>query len=403
MSDIQKLGEELRAKRKQMGELAEACQKSDATEAQFSDLQAKSAEVTELQKKYETAVEAQQIALDNDRQLKSMNAPTNGAAQAAGVGEFKTLGEMFTDTPEFKNRRAGASQPISAEIGGVSLKTLLTTLTGFPPEVTRTGKLVEMVQQRPTIASLIPSVNTSQNSIKYMEEVLYDNQANAVAEGNALAESGLSFVERSVPVEKIGTFIPVTDEQLADIPQLQAIINNRLLLMLQQREDFYLLNGTGVSPEIQGFRTNAAIPVNPLAPDTRIDGVHKAIERVETASGTATGVATVSGIVMHPTRWGEIMRAKDTDGRYMIGNPVTGADGTRLWGVPVTTTTAIPVTEALVGDFRMFSQISRRTGIMVEAGYINDQFIRGQNSVKITERIALEIYRATAFCRITGF
>jgi HK97 family phage major capsid protein len=407
MTEYQKMGDELRAKRAKLIDLAAKARESNGDSAMLSDVKSLSAEVNDLAAKYEATGELASIELANERALKAMNAPDVSTAQGNGgsarQNEYKSLGEMFTSTEQFKGYKPTNSTSVAAEIAELNLKTLMTTLNGWEPEITRTGKTVDLPQQRPTIASLMPSTNTTQSGIEYMEEVVNDNQTAFVNEGNALPESGLSWLPREYSVKELGTFLPVTKRQLEDVPQVQSIINNRLLLMLQQREDSALLNGVGGATEIQGIRTAAGIMIQALGGDTRIDAVSKAMERVETSNFAATGAATVSAIVMHPTRWGEISRMKDTTDRYLIGDPVNGGSGARLWGAPVITTTAMLATEAMVGDFRMFAEIFRRTGISIEAGYINDQFVKGQQSIKITERIALAIYRATAFCRITGF
>ena len=357
MTDLQKNGEELRAKRGQLAELAAKVRESGGSDGGLMDeLKAKSAEVNDLQSKHDALAIALSIENENERQMKANNTPATSTAQSNGGNrqeEFKSLGEMFTESDIFQGRKS-ASQHIASELTNAHFKTLLSTLNGFAPDNPRTNRIVDMVQQRPTIAGLIPSVNTTLTSIKYMEETVYDNQATALAEGAAAVESGFKMVERSNDVKKIATFIPVTDEQLDDVPSVQSIINNRLTLMLQQKEEFYLLNGSGVGAEIQGFLTKVGILTQALGADTRIDAVQKAIEKVETAGGLSAQAAIASAVIMHPTRWGEILRMKDTDGRYIIGDPQSGATSARLWGAPVIVTSAIPVTTAFTGDFRLF-------------------------------------------------
>ncbi len=402
MTELQKSGEELRVKRGQLAELAAKVRESGGEGGLMDELKAKSAEVNDLQSKHDALAIALSIETENERRMKANNEPGTSTAQNGSPAqeEFKSLGDRVTSHEGYKNRKKGTLA--SFELEGVDVKTLLTTLNGWLPSSPRTNKVVDMPQERVSIASLIPQVSTTNQLIEHMEETAYDNQAAAVAEGGTLVESGLRWTPRTTKIEEIGTFIPVTNAQLDDVPQIQSIINSRLIMMLQQREDFYLLNGNGTSPQIQGFMTLPPILVHARGADTIIDAVHKGIEQVETNGGVVGNAATVTGIVMHPSKWGEVLRQKTADGLYIVGNPVTGADGQRLWGVPVTTSTLLPVDTALLGDFRLFSQIARRTGITIEAGYINDQFISGQQSIRITERMALQIYRATAFCKVTG-
>jgi HK97 family phage major capsid protein len=87
-----------------------------------------------------------------------------------------------------------------------------------------------------------------------MEETTFTNSAAETAEGGTYPESALALTERSTPVQKITTFIPVTDEQLEDVPQIQGYLNNRLPFMVRQRLDLQILTGNGTTPNLRGLR-----------------------------------------------------------------------------------------------------------------------------------------------------
>ena len=75
----------------------------------------------------------------------------------------------------------------------------------------------------------------------------------------------------------------------------------------------------------------------------------------------------------------------------------------RMFGIPVVVTSFIAEGTALVGSFRMGSQLFRREGIRVEATNTNDtDFIYNLITIRAESRMALAIYKPLAFCSVTG-
>jgi len=93
---------------------------------------------------------------------------------------------------------------------------------------------------------------------------------------------------------------------------------------------------------------------------------------------------------------------KTTDGQYLFGGPAAeGLD--RIWGLPVRQTTALTQNTVLVGAFRPHAQIFRRAALTITlSSEHSDYFVKRKVAIMAEERIALAIYRVTAFCTITG-
>lgn len=283
----------------------------------------------------------------------------------------------------------------------LAVKTVMTRAAGYAPANDRTSKLVPYPQREPRVADLIPVTQTNLGTINYMEETTALAGTNAqvsIAEGNAKFENALAFTARAAPVETVGTWLPVTTQQLDDVAGIQGIIENRMSLFLQLKEEDLLLNGTGTTPQLIGFQGAAASAVLTQArgTDTNLDAIYKAMQQIR-----VTGLAEPDGIVMHPDNFTPINLYKSTTGEYSFD--VTAQQGIlRLFGKPLILSPVATSGTALVGSFRSFSEIWRRMGMTVMVGLNSDDFTKNKRTILAEFREALTIYRQTAFCKVTG-
>lgn len=374
------------------------------TPAQLEDVKARNAEIDDLAAQVESLKAADEIYQANAKAMRDANRGVNhlplGGQKTEGnqpQREVKSLGQLFVEAEAYKGRRGVKGLEVSLnEFDFLEVKTLMETGAGFAPQSIRTGRVVEYAHRRPMVADIIPQSPTTQAAVVYMEETTSTNSAATRLEGGAAGESALVYTERSVAVREISTILPVTEIQIEDVAQAQSLIDNRLMTFLDLAEETQLLTGDNSAPNLNGFHT-AVSQTQAKSTDPTPDALYKAMTKVR-----ATGMAEPSAVIMHPNDWQDIRLLRTTDGIYIWGNP-SEAGPERVWGLPVVVTTAETENTALLGDFQLYSEIFRRRGSNIKVSDSHsDYFAKGKLAIRADKRLALAIYRASAFCKVTG-
>jgi HK97 family phage major capsid protein len=238
---------------------------------------------------------------------------------------------------------------------------------------------------------------TDQGTVKYMSESTFTNAAAEVAEAAAKPESALGFTEVTEPVQKIATWIPVTSEVMDDATELIAYLNIRLPQMVRLREDLQLVSGDGTAPNISGILDRAGLQTQAKGVDAAPDAIYKAITLIRTGT-----FLEPDSIVIHPSDWQDIRLLRTQDGIYIFGSP-QDSDTERIFGLRAVVSAVIAVNSALVGAFAEASRVVRRQNLQVTFSTEHASFFT-ENKVAVLceERLALVVWRAGAFCNVTG-
>jgi len=415
MKTVKELQELLNAKQAELAAIFEKAKtkvdgedRYDLTPAQLEDVKARNAELNDIGVQLEAAKELDVIYQKNQKAIRDGGRPAGqlplgGNAGGAGSGdsrrtEAKSLGELFVESEQYTGRKS--AKEIKAnfeEYDFLERKTLMETAAGWAPMAQRIGRVAEFAMRRPVIADLIPQTPTEAAAITYMEETTFTNNAAAVLEGGEKPESALAFTERTANIREIATWLPVTEQQIEDVPVVRSVIDNRLQTMLALAEEVQLLTGSGVAPNLEGFLVKAGVQSQAKGADPTPDAVYKAMTLVR-----FTGFAEPSAIVFHPNDWQDVRLLRTVDGIYIWGSPAE-AGPERIWGLPAVITTAETENTALLGDFQLYSEIFRRRGATIAVSNSHsDYFIKNKLAIRADERLALAIYRAAAFAKVTG-
>lgn len=315
-------------------------------------------------------------------------------SKGGGRGEHKSLGDLFVASDAYKGKK-GRSEGPEAFVD-VEVKTLFERSAGWEPEVIRTGRLVELATRPIQVIDLIPSTTTGQSAIKYTEEILYTNAAAETAEGGTYPEAALELEDKISPVEKISVWLPMTDEQLEDVPQARGYVNNRLPRMVMQRFDSQIVVGNGTTPNLRGMLNVSGIQTQAKGADPVPDAVFKAMTKV-----MVTGQAFPNAYITNPLDWQDIRLLRTADGVYIWGNPSDTAPE-RIWGLRVAMAQVMTENTGVVLD-TSYTEISIRRGLNMQVTNSHDDFfIKGKQAVRADMRAAFVVYRPAAICSVTG-
>lgn len=319
------------------------------------------------------------------------------AAGAGGQEDSLSVGQIVVNSPAVKAAQEAIASGRKAN-ASVQIKAITTAAGSVGQAIApdRREGIMMLPNRRMTIRDLIMPGQTSSGVITYSKESGFANNAAPVAEGTRKPESTITAVSVTETVKKIATFIKASTEVLSDLPQLRSLIDFRLRYMLAFREEAQLLMGSGVGNNLNGLYTQAtpfAAPTGTRTATTSIDRLRIAALQSELAEFPS------DGFVLNPIDWTNIELEKDTQGRYLIGNP-QGTLSPTLWNRPVVATQAMTVGNFLAGAFGMGAQIfDREDANVVIATENEDDFVNNLVTLLIEERLALAVYRTEAFIK----
>ena len=341
--------------------------------------------------------------------------------------EAKSLGQMFTDSPEFKSLQGGRNganmvSPFvlnsSVANAGFNVKDVYSALpTGTPGSfgTIQRDAMVTPPTRTKRVRDLFPARTTTAAVIEYFRMLGFTtpgttavNNAGPVAErsGGAFAakpQSSFQFVGEQAPVRTLAHWEAAHRNVLADEPQLRSIIDNELLYGLRLQEDYQILQGDGTGENLKGILETTGIQTydwsdgatEPVA-DTKADAIRRAATLALLAYYEPTGV------VLNPQDWEDIELTKDANGQYLIAVSVAMGGEPKLWRVPVVDTPAMPVGQALIGAFGTGAQLYDREQASIRISEQHaDFFVRNAIVILAEQRLALAVKRPESFVSVT--
>lgn len=356
--------------------------------------------------------------------LPAQRAGEQKAAQADDeVVGYLPLGAAFTASPEFKQfvangmpRMEGAARytvdsftnvhvPLTRKAHRELIESkAVATIASLVIPRDRVADAVRSVEQtRLTIRDVLNVATTTSNMVEYMTVTPSAPAAAMTAESAVKPETTLAMGLATAPVRTLAVTMPVTEQQLQDIPALTNAINVELLYQIGLVEEQELVWGAGTGEHLLGiFNTSGVTAGRTVNGDTIIDQIRRSMTDVSVAQ------LQPNAVLLHPLDYESVVLTKGTDGHYLYQVFPAADGGMRVWGLRIVESYAMQkptigggntVYERrfLVGDFVRGATLWDRQQATIAIGWINDQFVRNQRTIRAEERLAFGVKRPLAF------
>ena len=340
--------------------------------------------VSEMATKLNERLDAMEVA--NKKQFNSQKKVT-----------FKSALQEALDNGAVEGIAKGNSRSASFE-----LKADMTIGADFTGEVIPADRVpgYKFDPTRPVhVRQLLATGSTQSDVVRYVKESGYSNGAAATAEGTTLGQSDFDMTAADANVRKIGTYFRISEEMLADTPQLTSYLSARAPEKLLEVEDAQILSGDGTGANLSGIITDAA--------DFDVSASGAFYQSVESANEFDVIVAALNQlsllnysadcIMLNPTDFNKILLLKDSTNKYLKDQVYNGLQPS-FSGVKVIQNTAIAAGTFLIGNFGIGTQLWVRQGVNVEFFREDGTNVRdGFVTVRVSERVALTNYLPNAF------
>ena len=246
------------------------------------------------------------------------------------------------------------------------------------------------------IRQLLSIGSTQSDVVRYVKESGYTNSAAITAEGATFAQSDFDMTAVNANVKKIGTYFRISEEMLADTPQLTSYLSARAPEKLLEVEDANILTGNDLGGIINSAPAFAAGDyADTVEAANQFDVIVASLNQLALLNYNA------DTILLNPTDFHKILLLKDTTNNY-LKDQVYGGLTPVFMGVRVVLNSAITAGDFLIGNFSVGTQLWVRQGVNVEFFREDGTNVRdGFVTVRVSERIALTNYLPNAFVKGT--
>lgn len=260
--------------------------------------------------------------------------------------------------------------------------------------------------KRRSLYDVLPKIPISDRSndngiIKYhdWDEDTTVRAAAMVAEGGTFPESTAKFIERTLPIRKIGDSLPVTEEFGEDAAMAAAELSMFLEVNVNTVVDSQIINGDNTGQNLKGLLTS--VPAfTPAASSIPSANIYDLCRKVRTDIVKNRGSKYQPDIVVaNSDTLDRYHLTKDANDNYLFRMEL----GDRIGALTIVEDNNMPDNQLVVGD-RRFARIYEKAGLVISEALVNAQFLSDAKTIKARKRLAMLIRTvdSTGFRKVTN-
>lgn len=242
----------------------------------------------------------------------------------------------------------------------------------------------------------LPIGPESNGIIRYIDQTLGTKNAAATAESSNYAESAITFQGYTLPIEKIGSTIPITDEVFRHTARLAAEIELFMQTDVAAAVESNLAVGDGNTPNLKGVYTSATAFTAASASivDPTIYDLLVKMQEDITGNATYGGKYMPDVAIMNISDINKMKLKKDLNNNYLIP-PFASRDGKNINGLTVIESPFIAANTLVMGD-RRFARIYTDGEIELGFNYVGSDWKQDVITMKARRFLALLVRNVDA-------
>lgn len=256
----------------------------------------------------------------------------------------------------------------------------------------------QLAHRKLTAYDLFPKFRVSDSDNRGVVSYLDWDEATKVraaamrTEGVAFPESTAALVYKTVPLEKIGDTLPVTEEFFEDEEMAAAELEMFLKTNVEIVRDTQIVTGDGTPPNLTGLYTSAPEYVAVASGISDASIYDLIVKMKESIVETGGSKYNPDFAMMNIADINKMKLKKDANENYVMP-PFVDRAGNVVDGLVIIENNSLAANTMVVGD-RRFARIYEKSGVSVQRGYINAQFGADLMTLKVRERLLFLIREA---------